>query len=69
MEKIASRWLRKAYLWYPHFELIERFMERVQGLGPVLILLLGSGAKGEFTHHRDADVLVVVAEPVDWLRV
>ena len=69
MEKIASPWLRKAYLRYPNFELIERFMERVQGLGPVLILLLGSGAKGELTQHRDADVLVIVAERVDWLRV
>ena len=44
-------------------------MERVQGLGPVLILLFGSVAKGEVTQHSDADVLVVVAEPVDWLRV
>jgi predicted nucleotidyltransferase len=69
MEKSASPWLRKAYPRYPHFELIERFMERVQGLGPVLILLFGSGANGEFTQHSDADVLVVVAEPVDWLRV
>ena len=62
-EKIASPWLRKAYLRYPHFELIDRLMERVQGLGPVLILLFSSGAKGEFTQHRDADVLLVVAEP------
>jgi predicted nucleotidyltransferase len=56
MEKIASPWLRKAYPRYPHLELIERVMERVEGLGPVLILLVGSGAKGEFTHHRHADV-------------
>ena len=69
MEKIAWPWLRNAYPRYPHFELIERFMDRVQGLGPVLILLFGSVAKGEVTQHSDGDVLVVVAEPVDWLRV
>lgn len=69
MEKIASPWLRKAYLRYPNFELIERFRERVQGLGPVLILLFGSVGRGEFTQHSDANVLVVVAEPVEWVRV
>ena len=35
----------------------------------VLILLFGSVAKGEFTQRSDADVLVVFAEPVGWLRV
>lgn len=51
---------------YPHWPSIERFVDRVKQLEPLLVLLFGSVATGEFTQHSDADVLVVFEHPVGW---
>jgi len=49
---------------------VQRFVKGVvTSLKPLLILLFGSVAKGEFTQESDADVLVVFDRPVDWLTV
>jgi len=45
---------------------VERFVEQVRRLKPLLVLLFGSAATGEFTQYSDADVLVVFDRPVDW---
>ena len=51
---------------YPHWPSIERFVDRVRRLDPLLVLLFGSVVTGEFTQYSDADVLVVFARSVDW---
>jgi len=48
---------------------VERFVQGVKALQPLLVLLFGSVAKGDFTQRSDADVLAVFAEPTDWLAV
>jgi len=45
---------------------VERFVEKVRRLDPLLVLLFGSVATGEFTQYSDADVLVLFERPVDW---
>ncbi len=51
---------------YPHWPSIEHFVAEVRRLRPLLVLLFGSVATGEFTQHSDADVLVVFQQPVSW---
>jgi len=48
---------------------VERFIEKVRRLDPLLVLLFGSVATGEFTQYSDADVLVLFERPVDWETV
>ncbi|HUX75322.1 MAG TPA: nucleotidyltransferase domain-containing protein [Anaerolineae bacterium] len=48
---------------------MERFIEKVRRLDPLLVLLFGSVATGEFTQYSDADVLVLFERPVDWETV
>jgi predicted nucleotidyltransferase len=45
---------------------VERFVERVRQLDPVLLLLFGSAATGDYTQYSDADVLAVFERPVAW---
>jgi predicted nucleotidyltransferase len=54
---------------YPRRSSIERFVERAKPLDPVLVLLFGSAATGEFTQYSDADVLVIFERPVAWETV
>lgn len=54
---------------YPHWPSVERFVAQVCQLKPLLVLLFGSVATGEFTQHSDADVLVVFDRPVSWETV
>lgn len=61
--------LKAKYPEYAHWASVERFVADVRALDPLLILLFGSLAKGDFTSHSDADVLVVTRESVDWLDV
>lgn len=44
-------------------------MEGVLRLKPVLMVLFGSVARGDFTQESDADVLVIFERPVDWATV
>jgi len=48
---------------------VECFVEQVRRLDPLLVLLFGSVATGEFTQYSDADVLIVFEHPVDWETV
>lgn len=61
--------LKAKYPSWPHWASLERFLRGVAGLRPRTVVLFGSLAKGDFTQHSDADVLVVFARPVDWLEV
>lgn len=61
--------LRQTYPSYPHWDEVESFVAGVRALDPLFVLLFGSVAKGDFTQHSDADVLVVLEGPVDWLDV
>ncbi len=54
---------------YPLWSSVECFVEQVRRLDPLLVLLFGSVATGEFTQYSDADVLVVFEHPVDWETV
>jgi predicted nucleotidyltransferase len=69
MLRRSSSSLRSTYLDYPHLAELRRFLARIAPMRPLLVLLFGSVAKGEFTQHSDADVLVVFSKPVDWLEV
>lgn len=48
---------------------VERFLERVRRLDPLLVILFGSLATGDYTPSSDADVLVVLRQPVEWETV
>lgn len=48
---------------------VERFLERVRQLDPLLVILFGSLATGDYTSSSDADVLVVLRQPVAWETV
>jgi len=54
---------------YPYTGSLDRFVDCVRQLDPVLVLLFGSVAKGDFTQYSDADVLVVFEQPVVWEKV
>ncbi len=54
---------------YPHVEELQQFVKCVSRLQPLALILFGSLATGEFTQHSDADVAVIFATPVDWMRV
>lgn len=53
----------------PQRRSVEGFLERVRRLQPLLVVLFGSLATGDYTQHSDADVLVVFREPVAWETV
>ncbi|RMF30658.1 MAG: nucleotidyltransferase domain-containing protein [Chloroflexi bacterium] len=69
MERQSSSLSGATWRDYPHRSSVERFVERVRSLRPLLVLLFGSVATGDFTQHSDADVLVVFDHPVDWVTV
>lgn len=53
----------------PQRRSVERFLEGIRRLDPLLVVLFGSLATGNHTQHSDADVLVVFREPVEWEAV
>ncbi len=53
----------------PQRDSVDRFLDKVRLLNPRLVLLFGSLATGDFTQYSDADVLVVLEQPVDWQTV
>lgn len=61
--------LRRVQERYPGFSELEIFVRKVAKRRPLLVLLFGSLATGEFTQYSDADVLVVFDRAVDWMRV
>jgi len=69
MGRPSSSLSSKTWRDAPQWESVERFVENVRPLNPRLVLLFGSLAKGDFTQHSDADVLVVLEQPVDWETV
>jgi predicted nucleotidyltransferase len=69
MAKRSSNSSRTAWRDYPHWSSVERFVEQVRRLNPLLVLLFGSVVTGEFTQHSDADVLVVFEHPQTWETV
>ena len=69
MVSASSASSQPSYLRYPHWPSVGRFVDGVKALQPLLLLLFGSVAKGDFTQHSDADVLAVFAAPTDWLAV
>ena len=69
MAQRSSNSLRATWRDYPHRSSVERFVEKVRQLDPLLVLLFGSVATGEFTQYSDADVLVVCERPADWETV
>lgn len=48
---------------------MERFLEGVRQLDPLLVVLFGSLATGDYTPSSDADMLVVLRRPVEWETV
>ncbi len=54
---------------YPHWSSVERFVEQVRRLDPLLVLLFGSVVTGEFTQYSDADVLVIFEHSQTWEAV
>lgn len=54
---------------YPHWSSVENFVAATRRFDPLAVVLFGSVARGDFTQYSDADVLVVVPHPVDWLEV
>ncbi len=69
MAQRSSNSSRVTWHDYPHKSSVERFVEEVRRLDPLLVLLFGSVATGEFTQYSDADVLVVFEHPVNWETV
>ncbi len=54
---------------YPGWGELESFVGKIAKRRPLLVLLFGSLATGEFTQYSDADVLVVFDRAVDWMAV
>ncbi|RME36384.1 MAG: hypothetical protein D6793_05845 [Thermoflexia bacterium] len=48
---------------------VERFLEKARRLDPLLVVLFGSLATGDYTSSSDADVLVALRQPVEWETV
>jgi len=69
MVRTSSNSFRATWLDFPHRSSVERFVEQVRQLDPLLVLIFGSAVTGEFTQYSDADVLVVFDHPVDWETV
>jgi len=57
------------YQHYPHRESIDEFVDRIAADGPLLLVLFGSVATGDFTESSDADILVVFKHPCPWIAV
>ncbi|MGC8779613.1 MAG: nucleotidyltransferase domain-containing protein [Anaerolineae bacterium] len=66
--RVASKTQQRARN-YPHWPSVERFVAQVRQLEPLLVLLFGSVATGEFTQYSDADVLVIFQQSVPWEMV
>ena len=55
MAQKSSNSSRATWRDYPHWSSVERFVEQVRRLDPLLVLLFGSVTTGEFTQYSDAD--------------
>jgi len=62
MQELSLDLLKEKLKRYPHFDELERFLERIKDESPVLLVLFGSLARGDFTQHSDIDVLCVYDE-------
>lgn len=69
MAQKSSSSSRATWHNYPHWSSVERFVEQVRRLDPLLVLIFGSAVTGEFTQYSDADLLIVFEQPVDWETV
>ena len=56
---------KRTYREYPDWGLVNQFVSRVRRRQPLLVLLFGSVARGDFWPDSDADVLLVFEKPVD----
>lgn len=54
---------------YPHRDSIRRFVDCLEIRNPLLVILFGSVATGDFTSDSDADVLTVFADCPDWAEI
>lgn len=69
MASDSSNSSKSTYRDYPHIASIESFLAGIEPLQPVLVILFGSVATGDFTQKSDADMLVVFDEPTEWQKV
>ena len=60
---------KQTYRDYPRYPKIETFLQRVSRRRPLLVVLFGSVARGDFRADSDADVLVVFDKPVELKEV
>ena len=54
---------------YPRAREVRVFLRKVRRLKPVLIILFGSVARGNFKEDSDADVLILFERPLRWAQV
>jgi predicted nucleotidyltransferase len=59
----SSRLLKPTYREYPRFHKVKTFVRRVSQRHPLLVVLFGSVARGDYKQHSDADVLVLFDKP------
>ncbi len=59
----SSHSSKQTFRKYPHYQDVLAFVERVRRRNPVLVVLFGSVARGDFGRDSDADVLVVFDSP------
>jgi hypothetical protein len=59
----------KIYKRYPHWPSVETFVTATLQFDPLAMVLFGSVARGDFTQHSDADVLVLLPQPIDWMEI
>gem|GEM_PF-459856 len=65
----SSRSSKKTFRDFPRYREINTFVEKVKQREPVLAVLFGSVARGDFRLDSDADVLVVFSKPVELAQV
>jgi uncharacterized protein len=65
----SSRGSAPAYRRHPRHRDLDAFLERVRVFDPDAVILFGSLARGDFTQHSDADVLVIASPIPDWVEV
>lgn len=64
MRRISWTLWRRKLQGYKHLAALESFLQCVRRqLRPAAIILFGSLAKGDYYHHSDADVCVILDQP------
>lgn len=69
MPKESSPSSEKTYKRYPHWASVENFVAATLRFDPLAVVLFGSVARGDFTQSSDADILVLLPHPVDWMEI